>query len=75
MHLFSDRGTPYSYRHMNGYSGHTYKFTKPNGSFVYVQIHCKTDQGSKTFNNEEATKMASENPDWLVLRTMPVALE
>jgi len=21
MHLFSDRGTPYSYRHMNGYSG------------------------------------------------------
>ena len=27
MTLFSDRGTPYSYRHMNGYSGHTYKFT------------------------------------------------
>ena len=26
MYLFSDRGTPYSYRHMNGYSGHTYKF-------------------------------------------------
>ncbi|EHL00024.1 Heme-dependent catalase-like protein [Glarea lozoyensis ATCC 20868] len=64
MHLFSDRGTPYSYRHMNGYSGHTHKFTKPDGSFVYVQIHLKTDQGSKTFNNEEAGKMASENPDW-----------
>jgi len=64
MHLFSDRGTPYSYRHMNGYSGHTYKFTKPDGSFVYVQIHLKTDQGSKTFTNEEAGKMASENPDW-----------
>src|SRR5205823_4931381 len=64
MHLFSDRGTPYSYRHMNGYSGHTYKFTKPDGSFNYVQIHCKTDQGSKTFTNEEAAKMASENPDW-----------
>lgn len=64
MHLFSDRGTPYSYRHMNGYSGHTYKFTKPDGSFSYVQIHLKTDQGSKTFTNEEATKMASENPDF-----------
>ncbi|EOO02269.1 putative catalase protein [Phaeoacremonium minimum UCRPA7] len=50
--------------HMNGYSGHTFKFTKPDGSFVYVQIHFKTDQGSKTFNNEEAGKMASENPDW-----------
>lgn len=64
MHLFSDRGTPYSYRHMNGYSGHTYKWIKPDGTFNYVQIHLKTDQGSKNFTNEEAGKMASENPDW-----------
>ncbi|EQL03560.1 catalase [Ophiocordyceps sinensis CO18] len=64
MHLFSDRGTPYSYRHMNGYSGHTHKWTKPDGSFVYTQVHLKTDQGNKTFTNEEAGKMASENPDW-----------
>ena len=37
MQLFSDRGTPASLRHMNAYSGHTYKFTKevflPNRSF------------------------------------------
>ncbi|KAK2735181.1 peroxisomal catalase A [Onygenales sp. PD_40] len=64
MHLFSDRGTPYSYRHMNGYSGHTYKWIKPDGTFNYVQIHLKTDQGNKTFTNEEAGKLASENPDW-----------
>ncbi|OOQ83138.1 Catalase [Penicillium brasilianum] len=64
MHLFSDRGTPYSYRHMNGYSGHTYKWIKPDGTFNYVQIHCKTDQGNKTFTNEEATKLSAENPDW-----------
>ncbi|OBT55259.1 catalase [Pseudogymnoascus sp. 24MN13] len=64
MHLFSDRGTPYSYRHMNGYSGHTHKWHKPDGTFNYVQVHLKTDQGSKTFNNAEAGKLASENPDW-----------
>ncbi|KAL1976864.1 hypothetical protein VTN31DRAFT_3146 [Thermomyces dupontii] len=64
MHLFSDRGTPYSYRHMNGYSGHTYKWIKPGGGFNYVQIHCKTDQGNKTFTNEEATELAATNPDW-----------
>lgn len=64
MHLFSDRGTPYSYRHMNGYSGHTFKWIKPDGTFNYVQIHCKTDQGNKTFTNEEAGKLASSNPDW-----------
>ncbi|KAI5782657.1 putative catalase [Geopyxis carbonaria] len=63
MHLFSDRGTPVGYRHMNGYSGHTYKFTKPDGSFHYVQIHLKSDQGSKTFTNEEAGALASSNPD------------
>ncbi|KAH7321326.1 catalase isozyme P [Stachybotrys elegans] len=64
MHLFSDRGTPYSYRHMNAYSGHTFKWTKPDGTYNYVQIHCKTDQGNKTFTAEEAAKMESANPDW-----------
>ncbi|POR36826.1 Catalase [Tolypocladium paradoxum] len=66
MHLFSDRGTPFSYRHMNGYSGHCFKWIKPeyDGSYVYVKIHLKTDQGSKTFTNEKATKMAAEDPDW-----------
>jgi catalase len=64
MILFSDRGTPYSYRTMNGYSGHTYKFAKADGTFKYVQIHLKTDQGIKNFTNDEANKMAAENPDW-----------
>lgn len=64
MHLFSDRGTPYSYRHMHGYSGHTYKFTKPDGTLHYIQIHLKSDQGVKNFTNDEAGRMASENPDW-----------
>ncbi|KAI9784034.1 MAG: peroxisomal catalase A [Peltula sp. TS41687] len=65
MQLFSDRGTPYSYRHMNGYSSHTYKFeNQAAGTFKYVQIHVKTDQGIKNFTGEEAAKMAAENPDW-----------
>ncbi|KKA29778.1 hypothetical protein TD95_005170 [Thielaviopsis punctulata] len=64
LQLFSDRGTPYSYRHMNGYSGHTYKWHTPDGSFVYVQIHIKTDQGIKNFTNQEAVETAGSNPDW-----------
>ena len=60
MTLFSDRGTPDGYHNMHGYSGHTFKWTKPDGSFVYVQIHCKTDQGNRTFNNEEAAQMSAE---------------
>jgi catalase len=64
MVLFSDRGTPASYRHMHGYSGHTHKFTKPDGSFVYVQTHFRSNQGVKSLTNEEASKLSSENPDF-----------
>lgn len=63
MQLFSDRGTPASFRHMNGYSGHTFKWINKNGDFHYVQIHMLTDQGIKNHTNEEATKMSAENPD------------
>lgn len=63
MQLFSDRGTPYSYRHMNGYSGHTFKLVQRDGSFVYVKIHLKTDQGIRNLTGEEATRLAGENPD------------
>ncbi|KAL1891144.1 catalase A [Ceratocystis pirilliformis] len=63
MILFSDRGTPYSYRHMHGYSGHTYKWQKADGTFNYVQVHVKTNQGIKTLTNEEAGKLSGENPD------------
>ena len=63
MTLFSDRGTPRSLRHMNGYSGHTFKFTKPDGSFKYIQIHMKTDQGIQNLTNDEAAKLSMQDPD------------
>lgn len=63
MILFSDRGTPASYRNMNGYSGHTYKWSNKKGDWHYVQVHIKTDQGIKNLTNEEAVKLAGENPD------------
>ncbi|KAH8888026.1 catalase [Thozetella sp. PMI_491] len=64
MHLFSDRGTPASYRHINTYSGHTFKFTKTDGSFKYIKLHFKTNQGNKTLTNEEATALSATNPDY-----------
>ncbi|KAB8079413.1 catalase-like domain-containing protein [Aspergillus leporis] len=66
LHLFSDRGTPRSIRHMNAYSGHTYKFTKEDGSFKYVKIHIKTAQGIQNMTREESIKIAGENPDYLI---------
>ncbi|GAA5911657.1 hypothetical protein JCM5296_005866 [Sporobolomyces johnsonii] len=63
--LFSDRGgTPQGFRFMHGYSGHTHKLVKEDGSFVYAQFHYRSDQGIKAFTNDEAVKMAGENPDY-----------
>jgi len=62
--LFSDRGTPNGYRHMNGYSSHTLKLVNEAGKFVYVKWHFKTDQGIKNFTAEEAAKIAGEDPDY-----------
>ncbi|KAJ6109928.1 Catalase mono-functional heme-containing [Penicillium sp. IBT 16267x] len=72
--LFSDRGTPRSIRFLNSYSGHTYKFTKEDGSFKYIKIHMKTRQGVKNFTQEEATKIAGEDPDYMI-RDMFKAIE
>jgi len=45
--LFSDRGTPDGYHNMHGYSGHTFKFVRDDGDWVYVQIHLRADGGFK----------------------------
>lgn len=64
MILFSDRGTPANYRQMNGYSGHTYKWSNKKGDWYYVQVHIKSNQGIKNLTNEEAVKIAGEDPDY-----------
>jgi len=61
--LFSDRGTPRSYRHMNGYSGHTFKWYNDRGEYFWVKIHFKTEQGSQTLTREEAGRLAGADPD------------
>lgn len=61
--LFSDRGTPATYRHMNGYSSHTYKWYNDKGEYVWVQYHFKTDQRIKNLTRQEADAMRSSDPD------------
>ena len=62
--LMSDRGTPYSYRFMNGYGGHSYSFINDKNERFWVKFHLKTQQGIKNFTNEEAEKIAGSNPDF-----------
>lgn len=61
--LFSDRGTPRSYRHMNGYGSHTFAMVNGEGNRVWVKFHFKSLAGIENFTAEEAQKMCGENAD------------
>jgi len=61
--LFSDRGTPKTYRHMNGYSSHAFKWYNDKGEYFWVQYHFKTEQKIQNFDRKEADIMKSKDPD------------
>ena len=63
MILMSDRGTPFSYRYMNGYGSHTFSLINKNNERVWVKFHFKTMQGIKNFNNKESNEMKSIDLD------------
>ena len=62
--LFSDRGTPYGYRHMDGFSSHTFSLINAKNELFYVKWHFKTKQGIKNFTREEADHMKSVDMDF-----------
>jgi catalase len=61
--LFSDRGTPKNFRHMNGYSSHTFKWYNAKGEYFWVKYHFKTEQGIQNFTAAEAEAMKGKDPD------------
>jgi catalase len=62
--LMSDRGTPRTMRHMNGYSSHTYSWQNAGGQRFWVKYHFKTVQGVENFNLDEAAAVAGEDLDF-----------
>jgi len=62
--LFSDRGTPKGYAHINGYGSHTYSFISAKDERHWVKFHFKTQQGIENFSAEEAAQLTAEDPDW-----------
>jgi len=59
--LFSDRGLPQGYRHMNGYGSHTYSLWNASGERVWVKFHFKTQQGHRFWTNDEANDIVGRN--------------
>ena len=62
--LMSDRGTPYGYRHMDGFGSHTFSMINAKNERFWVKFHFKTKQGIKNFTDDEAAAMRGINPDF-----------
>ena len=62
--LMGDRGIPRTWRHMNGYSSHTYMWINAEGERFWVKYHFKTDQGIEFFTQHEGDQMASADTDY-----------
>jgi catalase len=62
--LMSDRGTPHGYRHMHGFSSHTFSMINAANERHWVKFHFITQQGVKNFVNDEAVAMKGQDPDF-----------
>ncbi len=62
--LMGDRGIPRTWRHMNGYSSHTYMWINADGERFWVKYHFTTDQGIECFTQDEADQMAAVDTDY-----------
>jgi catalase len=62
--LFSDRGTPDGYRHMDGFSSHTFSLINAKNELFYCKWHFKTKQGIKNFDGDRASEMRGIDPDY-----------
>ena len=53
-HLFSPRGIPSDYRHMQGFGVNTYKMVNEAGESVLVKYHFQPKQGVRSLTQEQA---------------------
>jgi len=59
--VYSDFGTPASYREMDGNSVHAYKFVNAQGQYAYVKFHWKSLQGQRTLSAKEAEAIQAKD--------------
>lgn len=72
--LFGDRGIPAGLRHMDGFSSHAYQWVNAGGEVAWVKYHFKTAQGIKNLGDEDAARIAGQDPDYS-LRDLFAAIE
>jgi catalase len=62
--LMSDRAIPRSYRMMQGFGVHTFRFVNAEGAGTFVKFHFTPVAGVKSLVWDEAVKIAGADPDY-----------
>ena len=62
--LFSDRGIPATYRHMHGFSSHTFSVWNKNNERFWIKWHFKTLQGIQCLTDVQAAEIMSHDLDY-----------
>jgi catalase len=63
-YLMGDRGLSKSWRHLNGYSSHTYQWINAAGERFWVQYHFESRQGVERLDAAEAEQLAGSDADY-----------
>ncbi|HXT34262.1 MAG TPA: catalase, partial [Chloroflexota bacterium] len=64
MWIMSDRAIPRSFRMMEGFGIHTFRFINARGISRFVKFHWKPVLGVHSLVWEEAQQLAGKDPDW-----------
>ncbi len=65
MWLLSDRALPRSFRMMEGFGIHTFRFVNEQGKARFVKFHWKPLLGMHSLAWDESQKLAGKDSDWL----------
>ncbi|HXC60212.1 MAG TPA: catalase [Steroidobacteraceae bacterium] len=64
MWVMSDRGIPRSYRMMQGFGVHAFRFVNEVGASTFVKFHWTPLAGTHSLDWDEAVKIAGADPDF-----------
>jgi catalase len=64
MWLMSDRALPRSYRMMQGFGVHTFRFVNAAGEGTFVKFHWRPKLGTHSLAWDETQKIAGKDPDF-----------
>ena len=59
--VMSERGIPRTFRHMHGFSSHTYSLINANNERIWVKFHFRTHQGIENLTDAEAEALVGKD--------------